>query len=130
MTIQAFLHHSRQCPPYGRRVVRGNLVFDDGVKLVDAYMNRRSATDDGIGGKLDRLARAVEKGNTESFIISHSLYRFIRHQLIYASTLPAPGAEAQALGEKRYQAFLDSVAAMLAKGAANDNAPAKTTKEE
>jgi hypothetical protein len=55
------------------------------------------------------------------FVISHTLYRFIRHQLMYAAALPTPDKDAQALGEKRYQALLDSVAKMLAKGADNDN---------
>jgi len=47
--------------------------------------------------------RAVDKGNDECFVISHSLYRFIRHQLIYAATLPSPGEEAIALGKKQFQ---------------------------
>ena len=45
----------------------------------------------------------------------------VRHQLIYSAALPAPGEDAKALGEKRFQAFLDSVAQMMAKGADNDN---------
>jgi len=102
------------------------------VEMVDAYMTRRSAPqdEDGIGVKLDRIARAVAKGNSECFIISHSLSRFIRHQLIYAAALPPPGAEAKALGEKRFQAFLDSVARMLATGADNDNGPAETAEDD
>lgn len=61
-------------------------------------------------------------------VISHSLYRFIRHQLIYAASLPAPGEDARPLGEKRFQAFLDSVAQMMAKGADNDNEPPEADK--
>jgi predicted transcriptional regulator len=97
------------------------------LEMVDAYLNRRSAvqTEDHIGAKLDRIAREVTKGNSECFIISHCLYRFIRHQLVYAAALPPPDEEARALGEKRYQAFLDSVARVMAKGADNDNEPAK-----
>lgn len=45
------------------------------------------------------------------------------HQLIYAAILPAPGEDAKALGEKRFQTFLDSVAQMMGKGADNDNEP-------
>jgi len=100
------------------------------LEMVDAYMNRRSAaqTEDRLSAKLDRLAREVSKTNNECVVISHSLYRFIRHQLIYAATLPAPGEDAKALGEKRFQVFLDSVAQRLAKGADNDNEPAETGK--
>ncbi|MDB5394447.1 MAG: hypothetical protein JWM91_1953, partial [Rhodospirillales bacterium] len=61
------------------------------------------------------------KGNSECFIISHALYRFIRHQLIYAAALPSPGEDARALGEKRFQAFLDSVAKMMVKGGDNNS---------
>lgn len=50
------------------------------------------------------------------------LARFIRHQLIYAAALPPPGAEALALGEKRYRAFLDTVARMMAR---DDDEPQK-----
>ncbi len=100
------------------------------LEMVEAYMNRRSAsqTEDRLSAKLDRLAREVSKTNNECVVISHSLYRFIRHQLIYAAALPAPGDEAKALGEKRFQVFLDSVAQMLAKGADNDNQPPEAGK--
>ncbi len=97
------------------------------LEMVDTYLNRRSASqdEDRVGVMLDRIARAVNQGNSECFVISHSLSRFIRHQLIYAAALPLPGEDAKALGEKRYQAFLDSVARMLAKGVDNDNEPPK-----
>ena len=100
------------------------------LEMVDTYMNRRSASqqEDRLSVKLDRLAREVSKTNNECVVISHSLYRFIRHQLIYAATLPAPGEDAKALGEKRFQVFLDSVAQMLANGADNDNEPPETSK--
>jgi predicted transcriptional regulator len=93
------------------------------LEMVEAYMNRRSASqqDDGLNAKLDRLARKVSRTNNECVVISHGLFRFMRHQLIYAATLPAPGEEAKAQGEKRFQAFLDSVAQIMAKGAGNDN---------
>jgi predicted transcriptional regulator len=99
------------------------------LEMVEAYMNRRSAsqTEDRLSVKLDRLAREVSKTNNECVVISHSLYRFIRHQLIYAATLPAPSEDAKALGEKRFQVFLDSVAQMLAKSADNDNEPPETS---
>lgn len=93
------------------------------LEMVDTYMNRRSApqADDRVTAKLDRFARELRKANDESVFISHCLYRFIRHQLIYTASLPQPGEEARALGEKRFQAFLDSVAKQMAKTADNDN---------
>jgi len=100
------------------------------LEMVDAFMNRRAApeVDERILVRLDRIARAVERGNSECFVISHSLARFIRHQLIYAAALPTPGADAQALGEKRYRAFLDAVARMMA-NSDNDNEPTQPDKE-
>jgi predicted transcriptional regulator len=95
------------------------------VEMVDAYMNRRSGPqpDDRIVAKLDQIVRGIERGNDECFIISHTLSRFIRHQLIYAATLPPPGQEAIALGKKQFQRFLDSIAQTMAKGGVNDNEP-------
>jgi len=68
--------------------------------MVEGYMNRRSAsqTEDRVNAKLDRLAREMSRTSNECVVISHSLYRFIRHQLIYAAALPAPGEDAKALG--------------------------------
>ncbi len=100
------------------------------VEMVDAYLNRRAAPQDEerINVKLERIARAVEKGNSECFVISHSLYRFIRHQLIYAAALPPPSDDAKALGEKRFRGFLDSVAQMLANGS-RDSEPPKSAED-
>jgi hypothetical protein len=102
------------------------------LEMVEAYMNRRSAsqTEDRLSAKLDRLGREVRKTNNECVVISHSLYRFIRHELIYAAALPPPGEDAKALGEKRFQMFLDSVAQMMAKSAGNDNEPSAASKVE
>lgn len=88
------------------------------VEMVDAWMNHRAepAVDDRAAAKLDRIARAVEEGNREAFIISHSLHRFVRFQLIQAFALPVPGDDAKAVGQKRYDAFLDSLARTMAKG--------------
>ena len=102
------------------------------LEMVEAYMNRRSASqaEDRLGAKLDRLAREVSKTNDECVVIGHSLYRFIRHQRTYAAALPAPGEDAKALGEKRFQVFLDFVAQMLAKSADNDNEPPEASKAD
>jgi hypothetical protein len=46
------------------------------------------------------------------------------------AALPVPDKEAQALGVKRYQAFLDSVAKIMAKGADNDNELPEATRND
>ena len=101
------------------------------VEMVDAWMNRRAAPqiDDRIAAKLDRISRAVEEGNREVFIISHSLQRFVRFQLIQASALPIPSEEAKALGQMRYDTFLDSLARSLAGDTRSVSPAADNTKE-
>jgi predicted transcriptional regulator len=110
----------------GQKRSRSDLLLE----MVEAYLNRRSAaqTEGGLNAKLDRLAREVRQTNNECVVISYSLYRFIRHELIYAAALPPPGNDATALGEKRFQRFLDSVAQMMAKRADNDNQSVEASK--
>ncbi len=90
------------------------------VEMVEAWITRRTAPqiDDRLVARLDRIARAVEEGNRETAIVSHSLQRFIRHQLIYSSALPQPGPDAQAAGERRYQMFLESISRLIGGAAA------------
>lgn len=93
------------------------------LEMIDAFLNQRSGPhpDDRILSKLDRIARALDSNTDECIVMSHSLSRFIRHQLIYNAALPMPSQDAQALGKRQYEAFLESVAKMMAKRAGNDN---------
>jgi hypothetical protein len=87
------------------------------AEILTTHMTRRAATedDDRVLAKLGEVVRMLGKVDSETAILSHSLSRLIRHQLIYAAVLPPPGKEAEAAGEKRYQAFLDSVARLMAR---------------
>jgi predicted transcriptional regulator len=93
------------------------------LEAVQQWLNQRSAPaiDEKIAKRLDRVARTVDEVNRENFIISHSLNRFIRHQLIMNAALPQPDDAARALGEQRFQTFMDALAKRLAKSAENDN---------
>ena len=95
------------------------------LEMVEAYMNWRSASqrEERVNAKLDRLAREVRRTSNKRVVISYSLYRFIRHQLVCPAALPAPGEPARA-----FQAFLESVIQMMAKGADNDNQPPEADK--
>lgn len=88
------------------------------VEMVDAWMNQRAASedDDSITKRLDRLQRSHDETRRETFIISHTLFRFLRHHLIYAAALPRPDEAAQAAGQRNYQAFLDQIAQRMAHG--------------
>lgn len=95
------------------------------LEMVEAYMNRRAANDaDSIERKLARIARAVDEGNRETFLISHSLQRLVRVYLIYAAMHPRPDADAIVAGEKAYRQFIDAITRTLAQGAENGNQPA------
>jgi hypothetical protein len=85
---------------------------------IDQLLTRRSAdgSDDRVLTKIHEIDRQLNKIENETVVISHSLSRFIRHQLIYAAALPPPGKDVEAAGERRYQAFLDSVARLMTRG--------------
>lgn len=96
-----------------RRCSKSDLLAD----IIDTYLNRRWAEqpDGRMFAKLDRIQRVTTRTNYETTLISYCLSRFIRHQFIYAAALPRPGEDARALGEKRYQSFLDTVARLVAR---------------
>jgi hypothetical protein len=86
-------------------------------EIIDIHLNRRWAAqpDERMFMKLDRVLRLATKTNNETTLVSYCLSNFIRHQLIYAAALPRPGADAIALGEKRYEQFLHRVAKLIAR---------------
>jgi hypothetical protein len=98
------------------------------AEMIDSYVNRRSADqpDERMFAKLDRIQRVTTRANYETTLISYCLSRFIRHQLIYAAALPPPGEQARAIGEKRYQQFLDTVARLVARDRFKDDQELKT----
>ena len=87
------------------------------TEIIDTHVNRRWAAqpDERMFLKLDHVLRLATKTNSETIMVSYCLSNFIRHQLIYAAALPQPGAAAIALGEKRYEQFLDRVARLIAR---------------
>jgi hypothetical protein len=102
------------------------------AEIIDLHMNRRWADqpDERMFAKMDRILRLTTKTNHETIMISYCLSRFIRHQLIYAASLPPPGADAVAVGEKRYQQFLDTVARLVARDTRRfDPAPPAQTEQ-
>jgi hypothetical protein len=102
------------------------------AEIIDVHMNRRWAAqpDERMFAKMDRILRLTTKTNNETIMISYCLSRFIRHQLIYAAALPPPGADAIAIGEKRYQQFLDTIAKLVARDTSKlDPVPPAQTEE-
>jgi len=96
-----------------RHCSKSDLLAD----MIDAYLNRRwqEQPSERILARLDQIHRLAVRTNYETILVSYCLSRFIRHQLIYAATLPPPGEDARAIGVKRYELFLDTVARLIAR---------------
>jgi len=88
------------------------------VEMVEAWLNRRAATDEtAIDAKrIERLQRSIDETRRETFIISYALFSYLRHYLMRSAMWPAVTDDAQAAGKKAYQAFLDGVARRMGKG--------------
>lgn len=99
---------------------RSGLLLD----ILEAYLDRRAASpEDQQSLRLDRLEREVRRISNELAAVSHMLSVFIRHQAIYNASLPPPDDAARALGERRFQNLLDSVARTMAKRTSNGSGP-------
>lgn len=88
------------------------------VEMVEAWLNRRAATDEtAIDAKrIERLQWSIDDTRRETFIISYALFSYLRHYLMRSAMWPAVTDDAQAAGKKGYQAFLDGVARRMGKG--------------
>ena len=96
-----------------RKCSKSDLLAD----MIDSYMNRRwdDQPSERIFTRLDQIYRLMSRTNNETLLVSYCLSRFIRHQLIYAATLPPPGEDARAIGVKRYDHFLNTIASLIAR---------------
>jgi hypothetical protein len=135
MTRDKIRHEVLLSVPLSKRIVsiamarkcsKSELLAD----LIDSSINRRWADqpDERMFASLDRIRRVTTRTNYETTLISYCLSRFIRHQLIYAAALPPPGDHARAIGEKRYQQFLDTVARLVARDRFKDDQEFKEEK--
>lgn len=84
-----------------------------------AYLARRGARelDDLLKVRLDRIGKQLSRIERDQQIILESLALFIRYQLTVTAPLPeADQAAARALGQERFQAFIDQVGRRIAGG--------------
>ncbi|WP_316979524.1 ribbon-helix-helix domain-containing protein [Shumkonia mesophila] len=84
-----------------------------------AFLARRGARelDDLLKIRLDRINRQLGRIERDQQILLESLALFIRYQLTVTAPLPeADQAAARALGQERFQAFIDQVGRRLAGG--------------
>lgn len=84
-----------------------------------AYLARRGAKelDDLLKVRLDRIGKQLSIIARDQQVLLESLALFIRYQLTVTAPLPeADQAAARALGQERFQAFIDQVGRRIADG--------------
>ncbi|WP_298687406.1 hypothetical protein [uncultured Sphingomonas sp.] len=88
------------------------------VEMVDAWLNKRAATDEAAidAKRIERLQRSIDETRRETFIVSYALFSFLKHYLTRSAMWPVMTEDAKAAGQKGYQAFLDGVARRMGKG--------------
>jgi hypothetical protein len=84
-----------------------------------AWLGRRAATeiDDLLRVRLDRISAQLHRIERDQQIVMESLGLFIRYQLTVTPPLPeTEHAAARAIGQDRFQAFIDQVGRRVAGG--------------
>lgn len=81
-------------------------------RLISTYTSAQSAAaiEDRVNRALVELTEEVMAMRNELLMVALGF----RHLMIYAAVLPPPGDDAQALGEERFQNFLDDAAETIA----------------
>ena len=84
-----------------------------------SFLARRGATelDDRLKVRLDRFSRQLNRIERDQQILLESLALFVRYYLTVTAPLPEADQEAaRALGQERFQAFIDQVGRRIAGG--------------
>lgn len=84
-----------------------------------AFIARRGANeiDDRLKVRLDRVSRQINRIERDQQILLESLALFVRYYLTVTAPLPEADQEAaRALGQERFQAFIDQVGRRIAGG--------------
>lgn len=83
-----------------------------------ALFDRRAsgAVDDLLKIRLDRIGRSLGRIERDQKVLLESLALFVRYQLTVTAPLPEADRAAQAVGQERFQRFVDQVGRQLAAG--------------
>ena len=82
------------------------------------YLVRRGARDidEALKIRLDRQSRQMDRIERDGQVLLESLALFIRYQLTVTAPLPEPDKAARAVGQERFQKFIDQVGRQIAGG--------------
>ena len=82
------------------------------------YLVRRGAhdIDEALKIRLDRQSRQMDRIERDGQVLLESLALFIRYQLTVTAPLPEPDKAARAVGQERFQKFIDQVGRQIADG--------------
>jgi len=82
------------------------------------YLVRRGAhdIDEALKIRLDRQSRQMDRIERDGQVLLESLALFIRYQLTVTAPLPEPDKAARAVGQERFQKFIDQVGRQIAGG--------------
>ena len=80
------------------------------------YLTRRGANDidEALKIRLDRQSRQMDRIERDGQVLLESLALFIRYQLTVTAPLPEPDKAARAVGQERFQKFIDQVGRQIA----------------
>lgn len=83
---------------------------------VTAWLNRRGAQelDDRFGLRLHRISGQLDRIERDCQVLLESLALFVRYQLTVTAPLPEPDKAARAVGQDRFQKFIDQVGRQMA----------------
>ncbi|TWB48243.1 CopG family transcriptional regulator [Nitrospirillum viridazoti] len=80
------------------------------------YLGRRGARelDEALRIRLDRQSRQLERIERDVQVLLESVALFVRYQLTVTAPLPEPDKAARAIGQERFQKFIDQVGRQMA----------------
>jgi hypothetical protein len=85
---------------------------------IQAWLNRRGTQelDDRFALRLDRMGSQLGRIERDQQILMESLALFVRYQLTINAPLPEPDKATRAVGQDRFQSFIDQVGRQIARG--------------
>lgn len=80
------------------------------------YLSRHGARDidEALRIRLDRLSRQLDRIERDGQVLLETLALFVRYQLTVTAPMPEPDKAARAVGQERFQKFIDQVGRQMA----------------